>query len=249
MDKLNELGGSDPNEGIEGVIEPPTPSDAEKEVIDPELHANMSMPDEPYDPNSELSRPPTDFRSDTDVTPIRQISADEIPLETMGDTDMDLESVPARVEADEADKGENLVALDPRKEFEQKKQQMDMINDRINQVSGTRLETLRRELTILESQELDMYSVKTDNIDSDDFTDNNLEYHKTHCSNIIAKDYLVEIANRFSKIDSDIKSQTSQNKRIGDNLAPIQAKMVNLEQNFDFLIVDFLTYRKNLKSW
>lgn len=138
--------------------------DDEKDIplqSDPDNEATYSMPDE-YN----VKIKPKDENPDQDDNgePNMRIESE-------------LESLQVRNEGDDADSGDNTEDLDPRSEFEKRKEYYEKLTSEINGCLSE-LEALRNQVTVLEDEEFKMYSAKRTTSTDFDPAERKLEYHK-----------------------------------------------------------------------
>lgn len=176
----------------------------------------MTMPEE----FQEKLEPPEDF---SEINDGRATPFEEAAVELNKTEEIDLESIPARVEADDADSGDNTDDLDPRAEFEKKKEKMEMINSQIDQYSNE-LTKLRRQLTVLEDEEFKFYTVKGNDNDQ---TAQKLKYQLTQCHNIVAKENLSDIMKKLEELDNKVKEKLTRDEYINSKVDHIYQKIVS----------------------
>lgn len=131
------------------------------------------------------------------------------------------------VKGDDADSGDNTDDLDPRSEFEKRKEITEKLNSDI-QFYSDQLDELRRKILILETQEFDIYSAKKTRADDIDPAELKLDYHKSLCKNVIVKDKIEKIAENLGQNDKQILVQHKESQKVMKSLE-------NLSENMNLL--------------
>ena len=175
---------------------------------DPENEGAYSMPDE----NNVKIKPKDDtIDPDDNGEPNLRIESE-------------LESLQARNEGDDADSGDNTEDLDPRSEFEKRKEYYEKLTFEINGYLSE-LEQLRKQVTVLEDEEFKMYSAKRTTSTDFDPAERKLEYYKCLWKNVIIKEKMEDHAKIFKENDIQIHTKNKENKKFLKSMKKIDNKI------------------------
>lgn len=173
--------------------------------IDPELAAEASMPEELFVQQQE------EYPESREVT--EPDSQSELPQRLETD-----HSSPVKIEGDDADSGDNTEDLDPRSEFEKRKEENEKLTTKIN-IYLNEVDKLRQQLVNLESKEFTFYTAKKQNDDStQDPAELKLEYQKALCNKVIITDKIAQKAKAYTETDTEIQTKYRENDRVAKGI-------------------------------